>query len=158
MTRPRMTSPVWPSLTLLAVLAGCASSPSKLRTSEDAAAVVDRHILAAVERVQASQDALYQAGAINQVAPSLATPVNDQDALMDFGWMGDAAELLQHLSKERGLEFTTTGVKLPLPISISVKRQPLKGVLRLVQAQVAYRATVTQTAQQLLLQYNPPQP
>jgi defect in organelle trafficking protein DotD len=76
---------------------------------------------------------------------------------MNFGWMGDAAELLERLSKERGLEFTTSGVKLPLPISIAVKRQPLQGVLRLVQSQVAYRATVTQTAQQLLLQYNSPQ-
>ncbi len=157
MTRPPATLSILLSTAVLAALAGCAS-PGKPRSTETASAVVDRQILAAAQRIQSSQEALYQAGAINEVAPLSAQAVNDQDTLMDFGWMGDAADLLQRLSKERGLEFTTSGVKLPLPISIAVKRQPLQGVLRLVQSQVAYRATVTQTAQQLVLQYKPAQP
>jgi hypothetical protein len=57
MFRPPITLPVWLVITLSALLSGCAS-PGKPHTSEAATAMVGRHILAAAERIEASQEAL----------------------------------------------------------------------------------------------------
>jgi defect in organelle trafficking protein DotD len=161
-TASRLQAAVTVAAVSVVVMTGCATS-GKASSAEDANAVVDRQILTVAERILNAQEALYQAGAINQVAPqaaptSSAAPISSNQQAINLTWQGDAIELLQRLSTERGLEFATTGVPLPLPLSIHARQQSFERVLQLVRMQVGYRATVSQAAHHLVLQYNAPQP
>jgi len=56
-----------------------------------------------------------------------------------------------------GLSFATAGVKLPLPVNLSVKDEPFRGLLQLLRAQIGYRAAVRQEGDRIVLAYNRPQ-
>lgn len=140
----------------VAALAGCASS-QPAPPLDDAQTAVDRQIADAGQRIQRSQAELFQAAALN--APVLPPPadIRDDGQPVTLTWQGDAAELLQSLASARGLSFAAAGVKLPLPVNLSVKDEPFRGLLQLLRAQIGYRATVRQEGDRIVLAYNRPQ-
>jgi defect in organelle trafficking protein DotD len=140
-------------------LAGCATVP-QLGTGpgDDAQAAVDRQILAAAEKIQRAQAALYQAGALDSAVPLVAAEIKDDERRVSLTWKGDAAELAQQLARDRGWSFVTTGVRLPLPVNLTVTDEPFRSVLQLLRAQMGYRAAITLQADRLMLEYNRPQP
>lgn len=143
---------------LVVTLAGCATAPRPVGEPADAQATVDRQILAAAENIQRAQAALYQAGALNEAVPPATLDIKDDEQRLSLTWKGDAAELVQQLARDRGLSFATTGVRLPLPVSMTVKNEPFRSVLELLRAQVGYRAVIAQRADRLVIEYNRPLP
>lgn len=141
----------------IAALTGCATTSPPAGAADEAQVAVDRQILDAGQRIQRSQAELFQASALS--APVLPPPANirDDGQPVTLTWRGDAVELLQELAKARGLAFATAGVKLPLPLSLSVKDEPFSGVLQLLRAQIGFRATVQQEGDRIVLAYNEPQ-
>ncbi|MCM5182000.1 DotD/TraH family lipoprotein, partial [Escherichia coli] len=56
---------------------------------------------------------------------------------VSFDWEGDALELLNELARLRGQQFSYSGVRLPLPVSLHVRDMTFTDVLRLTEAQTA---------------------
>lgn len=138
-------------------LAGCASAP-RIVEPDDAQATVDRQILVAAEKIQRAQADLYQAGALNEAVQPATLDIKDDDQRLSLTWKGDAAELVQQLARDRGLSFATIGVRLPLPVNMTVKNEPFRNVLQLLRAQIGYRAAISQQADRLVIEYNRPLP
>ncbi|EDT2962863.1 hypothetical protein EL09_22660 [Salmonella enterica subsp. enterica] len=63
---------------------------------------------------------------------------------ISFDWDGDAIALLAELARQRSLQFNYSGVRLPLPVSLHVRNTTYSNVLRLIEAQTAWRATIFQ--------------
>ena len=143
---------------MAASLAGCASAPKPAPEPTDAQAAVDQQILAAAEKTQRSQADLYQVGALDGAVQPMTLDIKDDDQRMSVVWKGDAAELIQQLARDRGVSFATTGVRLPLPVSMTVKDETFRGVLQLLRAQIGYRAVLSQQTDRLVLEYNRPLP
>ncbi|WGK60011.1 DotD/TraH family lipoprotein [Pantoea sp. SS70] len=75
-----------------------------------------------------------------------------------FSWNGDAVELLSALARARGLKFSYTGVRLPLPVDIEVQDVTYANVLRMIEMQTAWRATFVTYPGQMVLQFMPSLP
>lgn len=75
---------------------------------------------------------------------------------LSVDWDGDAAELLSQLAHRRGLTLRMTGVRLPLPVTIHEQNITFETLLRLVQVQINWRATLVQTATSLEVTFLPP--
>ncbi|MGJ3289491.1 DotD/TraH family lipoprotein [Klebsiella sp. PL-2018] len=130
----------------LAVLAGC-QSPSTPVNPHGAASQV-----AIVRHTQ------YQHWVQPPVpaTPSSAVPTNSDR--VSFDQEGDAVELLAALARVRGLAFSYSGVRLPLPVSLHVRDMTWENALRLVTAQTAWRASIQQMPGLLHLSFQPPEP
>ncbi len=61
---------------------------------------------------------------------------------VSFDWEGDALELLSELARLRGQQFSYSGVRLPLPVSLHVRDMTFADALRLTEAQTAWRAVL----------------
>ncbi|EPE0179707.1 DotD/TraH family lipoprotein [Escherichia coli] len=57
---------------------------------------------------------------------------------VSFDWEGDALELLSELARLRGQQFSYSGVRLPLPVSLHVRDMTFADALRLTEAQTAW--------------------
>ncbi|KIZ49168.1 conjugal transfer protein TraH [Pseudomonas oryzihabitans] len=135
------------------MLGGCASHEQ----SNDAQAVVDQQILEASQKIEMAQVDLYQAGALNSRVVMRTPPaVADESRFVSVSWQGDALQLLAKVAKDRGLEFSFEGVRMPLPVSIDVKSVPLTTLMAMIKSQVGYRADIGQDAQKITLHYNRP--
>jgi defect-in-organelle-trafficking protein DotD len=156
MLRTGKTLSILTSAVVASSLAGCATAPAV--DLADAQATVDRQILAAAEKIQRAQADLYQAGALNAAAQPATLDIKDDDQRLSLTWKGDAAELVQQLARDRGLGFVITGIRLPLPVSMTVKNEPFRNVLQLLRAQIGYRAAISQQADRLVIEYNRPLP
>lgn len=75
---------------------------------------------------------------------------------LSVDWDGDAAELLSQLAHRRGLTLRMTGVRLPLPVTIHEQNITFETLLRLVQVQINWRASLVQTATSLEVTFLPP--
>lgn len=103
--------------------------------------------------VAAQQQALWMEGVLQQSAPlPLATLRADSDRVT-LSWDGDAVELLSALARARGQTFSFTGVRLPLPVNLSVTGVTYANLLRLIEMQTAWRATLTNHPGQMVLQF-----
>lgn len=76
----------------------------------------------------------------------------DSDRLT-FSWNGDAVELLNALARARGQAFSYAGVRLPLPVDIEVQNVTYANVLRMIEMQTAWRATLVMYPGQMVLQF-----
>lgn len=74
-------------------------------------------------------------------SPSVITANSDS---ISFDWDGDGIELLAKLSRQRGLQFNYSGVRLPLPVNLHVRAMSYSNVLRLIESQIMWRATILQ--------------
>ena len=87
----------------------------------------------------------------------LPSTIVDDKQRVSLKWQGDAVELLAALARDRGLEFSFMGVRMPLPVDIDVNKVPYNTLMLMIRSQVGYRANVTQTPGKLELHYNRPQ-
>ncbi|ELD2083759.1 DotD/TraH family lipoprotein [Enterobacter hormaechei] len=70
-----------------------------------------------------------------------------------LSWNGDAVELLSALARARGQIFSYAGVRLPLPLDIDVQGVTYANLLRIIQMQTAWRATLVTYPGQMVLQF-----
>ncbi|WP_029000943.1 DotD/TraH family lipoprotein [Azohydromonas australica] len=148
------------SVLAAAALTGCAWTPKEPLAAgpmADAQALVDAQILDAAAKLQRSQAELFQAAALNAPVEPAAADIRDDGQPVTLTWRGDAAELLRRLARDRGLGFASAGVRLPLPVKLSVKDEPFAGVLQLLRAQIGFRAIVSQVGDRIILEYSRPQ-
>lgn len=75
-----------------------------------------------------------------------------------LNWNGDAVELLTALARARGQTFSYAGVRLPLPLDIEVQSVTYANLLRIIQMQTAWRATLVTYPGQMVLQFMPSLP
>lgn len=141
------------SVAVAALLTGCANQPASEK--EDVQQSIDDQIMEAAKKIQAAQSELFQAGAIGQETSKPPVSIAEGD-LITLSWQGDAVQLLEQLARDRGLLFATVGVRLPLPVNIDVKDSSYEDLMRLLSAQIGYRATIGQYNNQLMLRYNQP--
>lgn len=139
-----------PAVALL--LAGCQSFCEKKPVAPPPAPPV---VLA---KVPAQQQTLWMEGVINTRSALPADAIRTQGDMVAVDWSGDAVELLSHLALQRGQKFTWTGVRLPLPVNLKVNGITYQNLLRLVEMQTAWRATLTQLPGQLNLAFAQAEP
>lgn len=76
---------------------------------------------------------------------------------VSFDWEGDGVELVAELARARGLQFNFSGVRLPLPVTLHVRDMTFSNVLRVIEAQTAWRATLHQYPGLLQLSFMQPE-
>ncbi|CDK23926.1 conjugal transfer protein (plasmid) [Erwinia amylovora LA637] len=101
---------------------------------------------------------LWQDGSLNQSTGFPVTTIRADSDRVTFSWNGDAVELLSALSRARGQTFSYAGVRLPLPVDIEVQGVTYANVLRLIEMQTAWRATLVTYPGQMVLQFMPSLP
>lgn len=136
-------------------LAGC-SSPVIL-TPNDADTMVDQRILDAARKIESAQLHLYRSATLDERARRPKAVVYSSAGRVTISWKGDASQLLSRLASDCGLKFTQMGVRMPLPVAIDVRDEPLPAVLDQIRLQVGYRAVVEQNVNVLVLHYGRPQ-
>jgi defect-in-organelle-trafficking protein DotD len=104
-------------------------------------------------RVRNTQQQLYLNSALNQKNhhPSGSFTANSDSLSLD--WEGDAIELLAQLARQRGLNFAYSGVRLPLPVSVHVNNITFENLLRQLETQIGWRATLKQQPLELHLYF-----
>lgn len=140
------------TLVTFSVLQGCATTQS---TSKDQQVNIDQEILDSTTKIMRAQATLYNAGALNNERMKLPVWI-DGDQKVTVSWYGDARELFAELAKAKSKQFTTSGVQQPLPVVLNVRDTKYSTIINLLQAQLSYRATVTENEVGINLQYNMP--
>lgn len=134
---------------------GC-SSPVVLE-SNAADTLVDQRILDAARKIETAQLHLYRSAALSERVKRPDTLGPSSAERVTISWKGDASQLLSRLASDRGFKFAAMGVRMPLPVAIDVRDEPLPAVLDHIRLQVGYRAVVEQKVNMLVLHYNRPQ-
>lgn len=98
---------------------------------------------------------LWMQSDLNAGTPLPVTAIHADSDRVTFNWNGDAVELLNQLARARGLTFSYTGVRLPLPVDIEVQGVTYANALRMVEMQTAWRATLVTYPGQMVLQFMP---
>ncbi|MDL4860768.1 DotD/TraH family lipoprotein [Halomonas elongata] len=138
-------------------LSGCAMQKNQGNSAKvGAASVIQENLSEAAEKIQLSQAELYQAGMLSQRGLRRPVRVGADLQPVSTNWSGDAQQLLKKLASDRGIDFYMTGVEQPLPVVIKVENKPYDQVVQMVQAQVGYRAQITQNLDALALKYQRP--
>ncbi|NWC63932.1 DotD/TraH family lipoprotein [Cedecea sp. P7760] len=104
------------------------------------------------------QTQLWMDGELREAAPLPFAAIRADSDRVAFSWNGDAVELLSALSRARGQTFSYAGVRLPLPVDIEVQGMTYANVLRLIEMQTAWRATLVTYPGQMVLQFMPSLP
>lgn len=112
----------------------------------------------ALVRVVAQQQVLWQEGVINTPSALPADALRFDHDRVSVTWDGDAIELLSHLARQRGLNFTWTGVRLPLPVNVHAQGVTYLNLLHLIEMQISWRARIYQYPGQLALAFAQPLP
>ena len=95
---------------------------------------------------------------MSEVASLPVATIHADSDRVTFSWNGDAVELLNALSRARGLTFGYAGVRLPLPVDIEVQGVTYANVLRMIEMQTAWRASIVTYPGQMVLQFMPSLP
>lgn len=111
----------------------------------------------ALVRLVAQQQVLWQEGVINTPLQLPADLIEANTQTVSVSWSGDAVELLSHLAVQRGARFSWTGIRLPLPVNIHVRGVTYQNLLKMIEMQTAWRATLHQMPSQLTLAFMPVQ-
>lgn len=101
---------------------------------------------------------LWMEGILSDAAYLPLAAIHADSDRVTFSWNGDAVELLSALSRARGQTFSYAGVRLPLPVDIEVQGVNYANVLRLIEMQTAWRATLVTYPGQMVLQFMPSLP
>lgn len=104
-------------------------------------------------RVALQMQRLWLEGDISEATSLPVTTIRADSDRITFSWNGDAVELLSSLARARGQAFSYVGVRLPLPVDIEVQDVTYANVLRMIEMQTAWRATVVTYPGQMVLQY-----
>lgn len=111
-----------------------------------------------IQRATLQQQTLWLDDDINNATTTPSDAIRADGAYVAVDWSGDAIELLSHVARQRGLKFAWVGVRLPLPVNIKVRGITYQNLLRLVEMQTAWRATLHQLPGQLTLAFEQAQP
>lgn len=109
-------------------------------------------------RTPSQLQSLWLEGDIDISAPLPLTVIRADSDRVTLSWNGDAVELLSALARARGLAFSYAGIRLPLPVDIEVQDMTYANLLRLIEMQTAWRATVMNWPGQMVLQFMPSLP
>lgn len=132
----------------LVVLSGCqAPTPDPHKNALSQASLDALHVRIAEQR-------LYLAGALNQKTAPFAGGFSANSDRLTLDWEGDAVELLAQLARQRGLNFAYSGVRLPLPVSVHVNNITFESLLRQLETQIGWRATLKQQPLELHLYFS----
>lgn len=104
-------------------------------------------------RIRSTQQQLYLDGALNQTTGRLPAMFTANSDRLSLDWEGDAIELLAQLARQRNLNFAYTGVRLPLPVSVHVTNITFENLLRQLETQIGWRATLKQQSFELHLYF-----
>ncbi len=107
-------------------------------------------------QIRKTQQQLYDDRALNQTTGRLAPTFTANSDRLSLDWEGDAIELLAQLARQRGLNFGYTGVRLPLPVSVHVSNITFENLLRQLETQIGWRATLKQQPLELHLYFTLP--
>ena len=135
------------------LLCGCQLPP---QPHAPATATVQRVASPPKPSLQLTQ--LWMEGDLSERSPLPVTSIRADSDRVTFSWNGDAVELLNALSRARGQTFSYAGVRLPLPVDIQVQGVTYANVLRLIEMQTAWRATLVTYPGQMVLQFMPSLP
>ena len=109
-------------------------------------------------RIALQMTQLWTQGDFDADTPLPVASVRADSDRLTFSWNGDAVELLSALARARGQTFSYAGVRLPLPVDIEVQGVTYANVLRLIEMQTAWRATLVTYPGQMVLQFMPSLP
>ncbi|MHA6678695.1 DotD/TraH family lipoprotein [Enterobacter cloacae] len=130
-----------------ALLSGCQTAPVT-QSGRGPAAVQPR-----VVTPRPALQLLWLEGDLD-TATSLPVAVIRADSdRVTLSWNGDAVELLTALARARGQTFSYAGVRLPLPVDIDVQGITYSNLLRIIEMQTAWRATLVMYPGQMVLQF-----
>lgn len=101
---------------------------------------------------------LWMEGDLREGSPLPVATIRADSDRLTFSWNGEAVELLSALARARGQTFSYAGVRLPLPVDIEVQGVTYANVLRLIEMQTAWRATLVTYPGQMVLQFMPSLP
>lgn len=132
------------------LLSGCQQAPSPQSTVSKSLPPLTG------QSVQQTQQQLWLDGALNQRHNRLPPTFSANSDRLSVDWEGDAIELLAQLARQRGLNFGYTGVRLPLPVSVHVSNITFENLLRQLETQIGWRATLKQQAPELHLYFTLP--
>ncbi|HAV1871927.1 TPA: DotD/TraH family lipoprotein [Enterobacter hormaechei subsp. steigerwaltii] len=136
---------MFPGMLAICLLAGCQSfSRTPPAQSAD---VADRYGAASsVAVTRHNQYRMWDRGVWSSAQPGqpAGQAIFANSSAVSFDWEGDAVELLTELARTRGLQFNYSGVRLPLPVTLHVQNMTFANVLRLIESQTAWRATLHQ--------------
>jgi defect in organelle trafficking protein DotD len=108
------------------------------------------------DRILSTQQQLYLGGSINQKPLRFPASFSANSDRMTLAWEGDAIELLNQLARQRDLNFTYSGVRLPLPVSINAKNITFENLLHQLETQIGWRATFEQRSHEIHLFFTLP--
>ncbi|WP_323839613.1 DotD/TraH family lipoprotein [Photorhabdus africana] len=132
------------------LLSGC--QPQRAPT----ASVTVQQASTDASQLRNAQQQLYLDGALNQTPGRLAASFTANSDRLSLDWEGDAIELLAQLASQRGLNFAYSGVRLPLPVSVHVSNITFENLLRQLETQIGWRATLKQQPLELHLYFTLP--
>lgn len=98
---------------------------------------------------------LWMEGVMRADTPFPVAVIRADSDRLTFNWNGDAVELLNGLARARGLVFSFTGVRLPLPVDIEVQGVTYANVIRIIEMQTGWRASLNTYPGQMVLQFMP---
>lgn len=135
-----------------AVLLLCACHPAP------PAQVTTQKMSVQANRTPLQRDSLWFDGTLREVAPLPFSVIRSDSDRVTLTWDGDAVELLRDLARARGQVFSYAGVRLPLPVNIDVQGVTYANLLRIIEMQTAWRATMVTYPGQMVLQFMPTVP
>ena len=107
--------------------------------------------------VTAQQQVMGLEGVLNSRAGVPSDVIRTNSSRVAVSWDGDAVELLSYMARQRGMAFAWTGVRLPLPVTIHVSGITYQNLLRMIELQTAWRASLVETSGQLTLAFYTPE-
>lgn len=104
-------------------------------------------------RLSMQRQQLWMEGTISTGAPVPVAEIRSDSDRLTLRWDGDAIELLRALAWARGDEFSYVGVRLPLPVNIDVQYVTYANLLRIIEMQTAWRATLRRYPGQMVMEF-----
>ncbi|WP_105655883.1 DotD/TraH family lipoprotein [Cronobacter dublinensis] len=105
--------------------------------------------------VQQQLQQLWFEGTLNTSSQLPLAAIRADSDRVSLSWNGDAIELLSALARARGQVFSYTGVRLPLPVDIEVQGVTYTNLLRMIEMQTSWRASLVTYPGQMVLQFMP---
>lgn len=133
------------------LLSGC--QVELVRNNKTTAPVAAAPTLSAV--VSSQQQQLWLNGDMTGESPFPVSTIRSDSDRVTLSWDGDALELLTALSRARGQVFSYAGVRFPLPVDINVQGVTYANLLRIIEMQTAWRASIRQYPGQMVLEFMP---
>ena len=135
------------------LLSGCQSAIGNHDGRDVKQAEQFRPVPYAKPRVDLQLQRLWLEGDMSEASPFPFAAIRADSDRVTLSWNGDAVELLSSLARARGLAFSYIGVRVPLAVDIVLQDVTFANVLRMVEMETAWRATLVTYPGQMVLQF-----